>query len=177
MSRGRVAMATIPCDRMAIDPRPAGGTSGTNRANTMYYMYKRNKGSLDGCGLPGLAQEVHQGRGDRAQDREFAYYAMVRMSTFINLVDRVGYVAVDVPGADRGHLLPGGDKNDYRLVGNADSKSGRSSAAPRWRTCAAGTVPRRAKAEMTSSVPIASTDLSSTPPQRRRRLRAATAPP
>ena len=102
-------------------------TSGTNRVNTMYYTYKRNKGNLDGCGLPRPAQEVHQGRGDRAQDREVDYYAMVRMSTFINLVDRVGYVAVDVPGpivdtyyGRRGLYFP--DENDYRLVGNAACK-------------------------------------------------------
>jgi len=120
-SNGRIAMASIPRD-MVYFPKAGGGTSGTNRVNTMYYTYKRNKGNLDGvdCGaLKKFTKDVAA-----ALKTEIDYYAMVRMKTFIKLVDRVGYVAVDVPGpivdtyyGRRGVYFP--DKNDYRLVGNA----------------------------------------------------------
>ena len=101
-SNGRVAMASIPRD-MVYFPKAGGGTSGTNRVNTMYYTYKRNKGNLDRRGLPG-AQEVHQGRRGRAEDRDrllrdgaHEHVHQPRRSRGLRRGGRAG--------ADRGHLL------------------------------------------------------------------------
>lgn len=120
-SGGRVAMASIPRDTVYV-PKAGGGTSGTNRINTMYYTYKRHKSDYNGVDCAALKKftaDVATTLGT-----EIDYYAMVRMHLFINLVDSISYVTTDIPGpivdttyGRRGVYFP--DENDYKLVGNA----------------------------------------------------------
>ena len=117
---GRVAFASIPRDMVYL-PKASGGTSGVNRVNTMYYSYMRRKSDLDGVDCSALRKFTRDVA--TALRTEIDYYAMVRFTTFINLVDRVGHVAVDVPGpiidsylGRRGVYFP--DEDDYRLEGH-----------------------------------------------------------
>ena len=116
----RVAMASIPRDT-AYFPKAGGGTSGANRVNTMYYSYKRRKSDYDGVDCSALKKFTADIAA--ALRTEIDYYAMVRMNTFIKLVDSVSYVTTDVPGpivdstyGRHGIYFP--KANDYRLVGN-----------------------------------------------------------
>jgi len=123
-SDGRVAFASIPRDMVQF-PKAGGGTSGFNRVNTMYYSYKRRKGDLDGVDCSALKKFTRD--VSAALSTEIDYYAMVRFTTFINLVDRVGYVETDVPGpiidstmGSNGIYFP--DENNYRLEGHASCR-------------------------------------------------------
>lgn len=117
---GRIAMASIPRDTVHF-PLASGGTSGTARVNTLYYTYKR-KGRFGPTRVD--CQALNRFRADvaKALATEIDYYAMVRMWPMEELVDRVGFVTVDVRGpiidggyGKRGIFFP--DRVDYNLKG------------------------------------------------------------
>ena len=124
-ANGDVAVASIPRDTVYF-PRASsngGGTSGTNRVNAMYSIYYKRYGKygpteVDCAGMDRFRADVATALGT-----EIDYWAMIRMIPFSQLVDSIGYVAVDVPGpivdtyyGHHGVYFP--DANGYVLHGN-----------------------------------------------------------
>lgn len=121
-ANGHIAAATIPRDTVFIPNAPSngGGTSGINRVNTRYYHYRgsRLRARKVSCSA------LNKFKNDIAYtlQTEIDAYAMVRFVPFAALVNKMGGISVDVPGAIvdtfYGHGIYFPKLNNYKLQGN-----------------------------------------------------------
>ncbi|MEA2621193.1 MAG: polyisoprenyl-teichoic acid--peptidoglycan teichoic acid transferase [Chloroflexota bacterium] len=100
-STKRVSAASIPRDTVYF-PRAAsngGGTSGTNRVNAMYSVYYRHNYAHAKVDVPALVRFKKD--VGRALDTEIDYVAMVRFKGFVDIVNRIGGINVQIAAAIR----------------------------------------------------------------------------
>lgn len=120
----RVAAASLPRDIVYFPraPKNGGGTSGRSRINTMYYGYRRSglkHVAVDRKALVALKRDVAF-----TLDTEIDGYVMIRFNGFVGLINRIKWLAVDIPAAindpyyrkTHGVYFPVATK--YRLKGN-----------------------------------------------------------
>lgn len=125
---GKAAMVSIPRDMAAI-PLAGGGTSGSMRVNSIYYLrYRKSNlkhGRIDRKGLTRFSRDIAKFLGT-----EIDYWAFVRFGTFASLINSLGGIRVDVDdevldpsyhhGRSRGVWFP--RRDGYRLLGDPKCK-------------------------------------------------------
>jgi len=121
---GRVAAASVPRDTDFF-PRARsnrGGSSGIERVNSMYYFYRKSDlphGAVDGAALARFTKDISAALGV-----EIDGFAMIRFCGFVNLVNALKGLTVDVAApivdpyyrAVHGVYFPARDH--YKLKGN-----------------------------------------------------------
>lgn len=116
---GRIAMAAIPRDTVRI-PRASGGTSGSNRVNTLYDTYRRSSSTC--TALNKVRKDISKTLGTY-----IPYYAMIRMDEFQELINHIGGIRMNIKGTlidyhysaySRKIYVP--KKNDYQMNGTGN---------------------------------------------------------
>ena len=107
-TNGRVAAASIPRD-VVFFPLHGGGTSGTDRVNTIYYLkYRHNSGHthkfVDTAALNNFTKDVSLALGV-----EIDYWAMVRFVGFVKLIDKISGANVDIADPITDTFYPSGN--------------------------------------------------------------------
>lgn len=141
---GKAAVISIPRD-MANVPLASGGTSGTMRVNSIYYLrYRRSSlkhGRIDKKALDKLTRDIGVFLGT-----EIDYWAYTRFDSFTSLINTLGGVKVDIKepvldssyhhGRSRGVWFP--KQDGYKLRGDPQCK-------PRPKKCRSALVYARSR--------------------------------
>ena len=141
---GLAAVASIPRDMERI-PKANGGTSGTTRVNSIYFIdYRDSKLApqrVDSTALTRLTRDIAAFMGT-----EIDYWAFIRFGDFAGLINKLDGIRVDVEeavldtsyhhGASHGIWFPKG--SDYRLKGDPKCK-------PKPRKCRSALVYARSR--------------------------------
>ena len=141
---GLAALVSIPRDVERI-PLDNGGTSGTTRVNSIYYINYRDPTlghrRIDRGGLSRLTRDIARFLG-----AEIDYWAFLRFGDFAGVINKLGGIRVDIAeavldssyhhGSSRGVWFPA--EKDYRLKGDPKCK-------PRPRKCRSALVYARSR--------------------------------
>ena len=141
---GVAAVVSIPRDMERI-PLANGGTSGTTRVNSIYYINHRDPslrhGQVDRAGLSRLTRDISAFLGT-----EIDYWAFLRFGDFAGVINKLGGIRVDIEeavldssfhhGSSRGVWFP--SRKDYRLKGDPKCK-------PRPKKCRSALVYARSR--------------------------------